>query len=62
MRMPPEMFDVLLHRISPRIMKQHTSHARRTVAERRGLYMKGGRAAEGRRGRWQNGGERCRTQ
>ena len=31
MRMPPEMFDDLLHRISPRNTKHHTSHARRTV-------------------------------
>ena len=42
MSMPPEMFDELLHCISPRITKQHTSQARRIVEERRGLYMDGG--------------------
>ena len=31
MRMPSEMFDELLDRISLRITKQHTSHARRAV-------------------------------
>ena len=32
-------------------------NARRTVEGHRGLYIDGGRAAEGRRGRWQNGME-----
>ena len=54
MRMPPEMFEEVLYhvyRIAPRIIKQRTSHARRTVKESRWLYMDEGQVAEGRRGR-----------
>ena len=55
MGMLPEIFDERLHRMSQSNAKQHTLHARQTAEERIALYMDGGRTAEGRRGRWQNG-------
>ena len=49
-----KMYDKLLHQISPRITKNSTSH---TLDGREGNAddMDGGRADEGRCGRWQSG-------
>ena len=56
MRMLPQMFDELLHRMPPASRRDRQTNARRLIVGTQTIagYMDGGRVNEGRQGRWKN--------